>query len=200
MKQIFQLLLIPPCQYNRKYIHFLLDNRNSLINALTLSTLGKIFSRWHFEIFFLFFFFWEKRFYHSADYISFPLGSLGPLWNLWKWSSAHVYARGRKQCCNFHCCLWRVSIKPRLHFLICSVFFVSKGNLFDVCIDISCKLSPMETICIKCSILFSGKKNKKKNVINLLSAKLAQRVVNLKPFSYLSKSGAGTFDLGKNRM
>ena len=23
-----------------------------------------------------------KKAYHSADYISFPLGSLGPLWNL----------------------------------------------------------------------------------------------------------------------
>ena len=54
--------------------------------------------------------------YHSADYISFPLGSLGPLWYIWKWSSAHVYARGRKQCCKLHYCLWKVSIKPRLSF------------------------------------------------------------------------------------
>ena len=52
--------------------------------------------------------------YYSADYISFPLGSLGPLWSLWKWSSAHVYARRRKQYCKLHYCLWRVSIKPRL--------------------------------------------------------------------------------------
>ena len=43
--------------------------------------------------------------HHSADYISFPLGSLGPLWYIWKWSSAHVYARGRKQCCKLHYCL-----------------------------------------------------------------------------------------------
>ena len=54
--------------------------------------------------------------YHSADYVSFPLGSLDPLWYIWKWSSAHVYARGRKQCCKFHYCLWRVSIKPSLPF------------------------------------------------------------------------------------
>ena len=57
-----------------------------------------------------------NQFYHSADYISFPLGSLGPLWYIWKWSSAHIYARGRKQCWKLHYCLWRVSIKLRLPF------------------------------------------------------------------------------------
>ena len=62
--------------------------------------------------------------------VSFSLGSLGLLWYLWKWSSAHVYARGRKQCCKLYYCLWRVSIKPRLPFSICNVNFVSKGNLF----------------------------------------------------------------------
>ena len=40
--------------------------------------------------------------------------------------------------------------------------------------DISCKLSPLETICMKCQMLFSGKN--KKN-ISLSSAELAQRVV-----------------------
>ena len=40
--------------------------------------------------------------------------------------------------------------------------------------DIPCKLSPQETICMKCQILFSG--NNKKN-INLLSAEIAERVV-----------------------
>ena len=34
--------------------------------------------------------------------------------------------------------------------------------------DILCKLSPMQTICKKCQILFSGKN--KKNITNLLSA------------------------------
>ena len=60
--------------------------------------------------------FQKTGFYHSADYISFPLGSLGPLWYIRRWSSAHVYARGRKQCCKLHYCLWRVSIKSRLPF------------------------------------------------------------------------------------
>ena len=42
--------------------------------------------------------------------------------------------------------------------------------------DISCKLSPMEkTICMKCQNLFSRKS--KKNITNLLSAELTQRVV-----------------------
>ena len=41
--------------------------------------------------------------------------------------------------------------------------------------DISCKASQMETICMKCLVLFSGKKNKKN--INLPSAELVQRVV-----------------------
>ena len=45
-------------------------------------------------------------------------------------------------------------------------------------IDISCKLSPVETICLKCLILFSGKN--KKNIINLSSAEIAQRVVKSK--------------------
>ena len=44
--------------------------------------------------------------------------------------------------------------------------------------DISCKLSPKETICIKCQILFSGKN--KKNFINSSSAENAQRGVKVK--------------------
>ena len=43
-------------------------------------------------------------------------GHLGPLWCIRRWSSANTYARGRKQCCKLHYCLWRVSIKPRLSF------------------------------------------------------------------------------------
>ena len=58
-------------------------------------------------------------------------GSLGLSWYLWKWCSAHVYARGHKHCCKRHLCLWRVSVKPRLQFSTCNVFFASKGNLFD---------------------------------------------------------------------
>ena len=44
--------------------------------------------------------------------------------------------------------------------------------------DISCKLSPMETICMKSQILFSGKI--KKIMINSLSAELARRGVKVK--------------------
>ena len=42
----------------------------------------------------------------------------------WIWSSAHVYARGRKQCCKIHYCLWRVSIKPKLP--------ITKTRLYNV--------------------------------------------------------------------
>ena len=73
--------------------------------VLTLSTLGKIFSRWHFEIFFSYF---------------------------------------------------------------------SQKTGFDI----SCKLCRMETICMKCQILFSGKN--KKNITNLSSAKLIKRVLKVK--------------------
>ena len=61
--------------------------------------------------------------HNSADYTSFLLRSLGPLWYISKWSSAHVYARGRKQCCILH--YYRDS-----HFVIHSVFFVSKRQSF----------------------------------------------------------------------
>ena len=50
--------------------------------------------------------------------------------------------------------------------------------LFSGKIGISCKLSPVETICMKCQIRFSGKS--KKNITNLSSAKLAKRVARLK--------------------
>ena len=51
----------------------------------------------------------------KSSYISFPLGSLGPIRYIWR-CSWHVYARGSKQCCKRHYCLWRASIKPRLPF------------------------------------------------------------------------------------
>ena len=69
---------------------------------------------------------WNVSPYFSIVQIlfSFPLRSLGPLWYLFKWSSAHVYASGHKQCCEHHYCLWRFSIKPRTPFLtvMCSLF------------------------------------------------------------------------------
>ena len=45
-------------------------------------------------------------------------------------SSAHVYARGRKQWLRY--CSWGVWSLGDSRFLIRSVFFVSKTNLFDV--------------------------------------------------------------------
>ena len=65
--------------------------------------------------------------HHSADYIFISFETLGPIWYLWKWSSAHVYmyANRCRQCCKLHYCLWRVSIKPRLPF-----FFFATCSLF----------------------------------------------------------------------
>ena len=74
-----------------------------------------------------------------------------------------------------------------------SNFFFQKKDF-----DIACKLSPLETICMKCQILFSKKKKKKKRkkttkkqqqqkkkkkLINLSSTELAQRVKRLVNFS-----------------
>ena len=71
--------------------------------------------------------------WHSLDFslTLFRISHL-PLWYIWKWRSAHIYARGRRQSCKLHYCLWRVSIKPRLTFSNRSMFFVSKGNFFDI--------------------------------------------------------------------
>ena len=62
----------------------------------------------------------------------------------------------------------------RQHIEIFFSYFFQKTGF-----DISRKLSQMETICIKCQILFSGKN--KKNIIDLLSAGFAQKVVKVKP-------------------
>ena len=57
----------------------------------------------------------------------------------------------------------------RRHFEIFFLFFQKIG------FGISYKLSPLETVCLKCQSLFTWKN--KKNVINLLSADFAQGVV-----------------------
>ena len=54
---------------------------------------------------------------------------------------------------------------------------LSKKNHFEIS-NVSCKLSLIEKIRVKCQILFSG--NNKKNIINLSYAKLAKRVVKVK--------------------
>ena len=59
------------------------------------------------------------------------------------------------------------------YYKISSSFFPLKTDF-----DVSCKVSPMETICMKCQNLFSGKY--KKNITNLLSAEFAKRVVEVK--------------------
>ena len=50
--------------------------------------------------------------------------------------------------------------------------------------DISCKLFPLETICMKYQNLFSGKSMK--NLINVSSAELAKRVVKVKVYKVCS--------------
>ena len=71
-----------------------------------------------------------------------------------------------------------------IHILISHLMLSTVGKIFsrqhfeifynssqETGFNISCKLPPLETICMKCQILFSGKK--KKNAINLSSAKFA---------------------------
>ena len=57
------------------------------------------------------------------------------------------------------------------------MFFLFSYFSQETGVDISCKLSPMETICMKCQILFSWKN--KKN-INLSFAEFVQTVVKVK--------------------
>ena len=52
-------------------------------------------------------------------------------------------------------------------------FYFSQETGFDI----SCKLSPLETICMKCQILFSGENNK--NIISLRSAEFAHSMVSV---------------------
>ena len=50
--------------------------------------------------------------------------------------------------------------------------------------DISCKLSPQETVCMKCQILFSGKNNKNISKCRLL--KISPRVLSVKALSKIA--------------
>ena len=56
----------------------------------------------------------------------------------------------------------------RQHFEI--FLYISQKIGFDS----SCKLSPKETICMKCQILFSRKKKEEKNFFELASADFAR--------------------------
>ena len=47
------------------------------------------------------------------------------------------------------------------------------------------QLSPKETVCMKCQILFSRKKKKrKKNIIHLLSAEFDHSMIKVDEYSY----------------
>ena len=67
----------------------------------------------------------------------------------------------------------------RRHFEIFFLFFSPENRIWYFMQTVN----PMETICMKCQIQFSGKNEK--NVINFSSAELAQRVVKVRvdPFS-----------------
>ena len=67
------------------------------------------------------------------------------------------------------------SADDKLKYLVVFFSFRKTG------IDISCKLSPLETICMKCQILFPGEN--KKTITKLSSAELSQRVVKVKRFT-----------------
>ena len=69
-------------------------------------------------------------------------------------------------------------IFSRQHFEVFFLFFPRFWFFMQIISDISCKLSPLETIFMKCLILFSGKN--KKNITNLSSIELTQRVVKIK--------------------
>ena len=71
---------------------------------------------------------------------------------------------------NVFCTLGKITADDILKYF--SLFSQQTG------IDISCKLSPSEAICMKCLILFLGKI--KTISITLSSAELAQRVVKFK--------------------
>ena len=57
---------------------------------------------------------------------------------------------------------------------ILKYFYFSQETGFDI----SCKLSPLETICMKCQLLFSGNNNN--NIFNLSSVVFALKVVKVK--------------------
>ena len=61
---------------------------------------------------------------HSADYISFRLGSLGPLWYLWKLSSAHVYV---SSVANF---ITAYKESPIFEYVVCSLFPKAFFNVY----------------------------------------------------------------------
>ena len=82
---------------------------------------------------------------------------------------------------------YQASIFSRRHFEIFFLFSQETG------LDISCKLSPMETICMKCQLLFSGKKIRKVSSVCCLLKLTRERWASIfsrrhfEYFSYFSK-------------
>ena len=81
------------------------------------------------------------------------------------WVSSNEYPQ--------HMFLWRKKYNHQI--LILNNFSVC--FIFKTGFDISWKLSPMKTICMKCQILFSGLS---KTITTLTHAELAQKVINVK--------------------
>ena len=77
-------------------------------------------------------------------------------------------------CVHFNCLTLALWVKFSADDILKYFSYFSQKTGFDI----SCKLSPYETICMKCSTLFSGKN--KKNIINLPSTENAHRVVKVK--------------------
>ena len=72
-------------------------------------------------------------------------------------------------CINFYHSLWANSADDKL--MMFSYFSQKTGS------DISCKLSPLETICMKCQNQFSGKNKKNISICHLL--KILYRVLSI---------------------
>ena len=63
-------------------------------------------------------------------------------------------------------CVYRQDKYQQNHFPFISIKTYLVG--IQIGFEISCKLSPMETICMKCQILFSGENKKKISICRLL--------------------------------
>ena len=77
-----------------------------------------------------------------------------------------------------HSAYWEnISADNLKYFLVFFFFFFRK-----ICLDISCRLSPLETMCMKFQSLFSGKNMK--YIVHLSSAEFAQSMLSVKISKY----------------
>ena len=131
------------CNHHRKAVKCVLRaiTASTSYFYLTLSILDKISSRWHTEIFYLFFL--ENRIWQFMQIVS--TGD-----NLHEMSNPVLIFSPKNR-------IWK--------------FMQTLSNLNEMSnpvFPISCKLSPMETICMKCQIQFSWKNMKKFSKSHLL--------------------------------